>query len=573
MLQTASRRATLCVLLAGCTATTKTGGLDPTPVLSTVEVSPASATIQIGDSIAFSAIGHMSDGSTSGVAILWSTTGGTISPAGSYHTGASAGEFLVVGATSDGSRADTAHVTVSATPVPVTLTSIVVTPALDTLAPGESQSFSVVGHYSNGTTGAAAVTWSATGGSISQSGQYQAGTTAGTFRVIALANAAPVADTSRIVIRSSPAVTLTSVTVAPTSVTLDPGATSQFSATGHYSDGSSGSIGATWSATGGTISSNGLYQAGANGGTYRVIGRVSGGTLADTSQVAIRDTTTPPAGGTTLLTEGFESSAVSGRGWYDNTNPVVSTAEHHSGSGSLEMTWQSGGTVPVQGGSMRHKFTATDRVYVRYWVKYSTNFVGSGQNYHPHEFQMVTDQDADFVGPSTTNLTVYVEENYQNGGRPQLSMTDVSNIDVTKLNVDLTNVTEQRASAGCNGSADGYVGDCYQLGSEWRNEKIWRATQPSFLPNPGPGYKGDWNLVEVYYQLNSIANGKGQKDGVAQYWFNGQLIIDHHDIVFRTAIHPTMKFNQFIIAPYIGDGSPVAQSMWVDDLVIATAKP
>jgi hypothetical protein len=33
-----------------------------------------------------------------------------------------------------------------------------------------------------------------------------------------------------------------------------------------------------------------------------------------------------------------------------------------------------------------------------------------------------------------------------------------------------------------------------------------------------------------------------------------------------------MQFTQFIIAPYIGVGSPVAQTMWVDDLVIATAK-
>jgi hypothetical protein len=27
-----------------------------------------------------------------------------------------------------------------------------------------------------------------------------------------------------------------------------------------------------------------------------------------------------------------------------------------------------------------------------------------------------------------------------------------------------------------------------------------------------------------------------------------------------------------MIAPYIGDGSPVAQTMWVDDLVLATGK-
>jgi hypothetical protein len=197
--------------------------------------------------------------------------------------------------------------------------------------------------------------------------------------------------------------------------------------------------------------------------------------------------------------------------------------------------------------------------------------VGSGQNFHPHEFHLITDAETDdYIGPSTTHLTTYIEENYLNGGRPQLGMTDVSNIDANNINVDLTNVTEQRASAGCNGSADGYFGDCYQAGSEWRNEKIWRAAQPSFMPNPGPGYKNDWNMVEVYFQLNSIVNGKGQTDGIAQYWFNGQPIIDNHNVVFRTGAHPTMKFDMFVIAPYIGAGSPVVQTMWVDDVVLAT---
>lgn len=33
-----------------------------------------------------------------------------------------------------------------------------------------------------------------------------------------------------------------------------------------------------------------------------------------------------------------------------------------------------------------------------------------------------------------------------------------------------------------------------------------------------------------------------------------------------------MKFNQLMIAPYTGDGSPVSQTMWVDELTIATSK-
>jgi hypothetical protein len=57
-----------------------------------------------------------------------------------------------------------------------------------------------------------------------------------------------------------------------------------------------------------------------------------------------------------------------------------------------------------------------------------------------------------------------------------------------------------------------------------------------------------------------------------QYWFNGQLIIDRHDILFRTGARPAVQFNQFLLTPYIGDGSPVDQSMWIDNLRVGTAR-
>ena len=31
-----------------------------------------------------------------------------------------------------------------------------------------------------------------------------------------------------------------------------------------------------------------------------------------------------------------------------------------------------------------------------------------------------------------------------------------------------------------------------------------------------------------------------------------------------------MKFNQFVIAPFIGDGSPIDQTFWIDNLTVAT---
>jgi hypothetical protein len=34
-----------------------------------------------------------------------------------------------------------------------------------------------------------------------------------------------------------------------------------------------------------------------------------------------------------------------------------------------------------------------------------------------------------------------------------------------------------------------------------------------------------------------------------------------------------MKWNQFMMAFYIGDGSPVDQYVWIDDLTVADSRP
>jgi len=105
------------------------------------------------------------------------------------------------------------------------------------------------------------------------------------------------------------------------------------------------------------------------------------------------------------------------------------------------------------------------------------------------------------------------------------------------------------------------------------NEKKWRAGQPYFTDSAGAFYKSDWHFVEAFVKMNSISSGKGVNDGVVQYWFDGQLIIDHHDVLLRTGTNASMQFSQFVIAPWIGDGSPVTQTFWIDNLTVATAKP
>lgn len=556
-------------LLVACAGPEKTGGMGPEPVVERVVISPSNVALAAGDSFDFSAMAELSDGSRDSLGVSWASTGGIVSGAGVYHAGNAPGTYMVIVVTPDLQHADTASVVISGGAGP-TLSGLTVQPASVTLDPGADAGFNALGSFSDGSTAAVVASWNASGGSVSQAGSYHAGPLAGAFLVIASFQG--FSDTALVTIRdtTSPPPTLTGLTVSPSAVTVDPGSTTVFNATGSYSDGSSRLVGAVWNALGGTVSPGGSYLAGATSGVFRVVATFQG--ESDTALVTIRDTTTPPAGGTVLLTEGFDNPSVGGRGWYDNTNPAVVTTGQHGGVGALQMAWSVGSTTPAKGAALRHLFTATDRIYVSYWVKYSTNWVGSTVSYHPHEFHVITDQDGAFVGPSATHLTTYIEQNYQNGGVPRLSIQDALNIDASKINVNLTGVTENRAVSGCNGSTDGYPDSCYQSGNQWRNEKIWKAAGPAFLPNPGPGYKGDWHRVEAYFQLNTIQGGKGVADGIAQYWFDGQLLIDHQDVVFRTAQHPAMKFNQFVIAPYIGTGSTVAQTMWVDDVILATGR-
>lgn len=277
--------------------------------------------------------------------------------------------------------------------------------------------------------------------------------------------------------------------------------------------------------------------------------------------------------------EKFEDADLASRGWYDNTTLKLSAQEHLPGSrSSAEYHFPKGAKVPeLSGGSLRKKFAESDAVYVSFYIKHSSNWVGSRRSYHPHEFYILTNMDGgdcgDYCGLSVTHLTAYIEEN---GGKPALEIQDVLNIDQSRIGKDLTTITEQRAVAGCNGYRhDDGAGpeDCYRYGETYRNDKTWRAGSAYFQDAPGPYYKGDWHHGEAFFKLNSVVNGKGVADGILQYWYDDALIMSHTNVLFRTGQHPSMKFNQFIIAPYIGDGSPVDQTIWIDDLTVAASRP
>jgi hypothetical protein len=285
-------------------------------------------------------------------------------------------------------------------------------------------------------------------------------------------------------------------------------------------------------------------------------------TIAAAVWAAILAAAAPPAG--VFIQETFDTANLASRGWYDNTRPSLSTKEHvGSGGSSIEYTFLAGATKPVAGSPIRKKFGPSDGVYLSYHVKYGANWVGSQKPYHPHEFHLLTTLDDDWAGLSFTHLTVYVE---QNGGTPLVAIQDGKNVDQSNVGKSLSGVTERRAVAGCNGSTDGYPDNCYRAAEGYVNEKKWKASSKLFSDDK-------WHFIEAYVRLNTVAHGVGVSDGVIQYWFDRQLVIDHRNVLLRTAANASMAFNQFVIAPYIGDGSPVAQSMWIDDVTVAASRP
>jgi hypothetical protein len=80
------------------------------------------------------------------------------------------------------------------------LLALVLSPASATLSAGAFQHFTVSGEWGDGASTAPSVTFSATGGTITAGGLYTAGSTAGSFRVIATQQGGTLADTAPVTV-------------------------------------------------------------------------------------------------------------------------------------------------------------------------------------------------------------------------------------------------------------------------------------------------------------------------------------------------------------------------------------
>ena len=253
-----------------------------------VTVRPSSATLETNQLIHFRAHGHNSAGDSVGAAVTWSTSGGTILPDGRFSA-AAIGTYTVVGVSRVRGRLQVDSSTVQVVRRQTQLVAIEVSPTTVTLAPGISQTFTALGRLMGGGVVPIGVNWSATGGSIDGGGTFVAGDTAGTYQVRATNTAGTLADTVTVTITAPPTPpppSLAKVILMPWGgITLAPRATYQFAVFGRTAAGDSVSVNVTFSATGGSITSGGLYTAGSTAGNYRVI--ATAGSLADTSSLKV----------------------------------------------------------------------------------------------------------------------------------------------------------------------------------------------------------------------------------------------------------------------------------------------
>src|SRR5216117_3911013 len=166
------------------------------------------------------------------------------------------------------------------TPPNSPVVQIVSSPDTVTLDPDQTQQFVAYGRTQAGDSVAVAVSWSASGGTITSGGLYTANSVAGSYQVTATAQ---VSGSSQVKNRGP----MAQVILTPLTASAVGGGSVQFAVYGIRKNGDSVAVSVAYAATGGIISAVGLYTAGQSAGTYQVIATQSGGTLASTAAVTI----------------------------------------------------------------------------------------------------------------------------------------------------------------------------------------------------------------------------------------------------------------------------------------------
>lgn len=273
------------VITATFGAKSATANLTVTPAtLMSIAVLPATPSIYIGNLQQFVAMGTYTDGSSSDITAIASFSSASPSIASITTTGMATGLTLgssVISATS-GATTGTSTLTVA----PVALVSIAITPVNASLHIGATQQFMVMGTYSNGVVSTVTSSTSFTSATpavatVGASTGLTIGVAAGTAQITASFNGKT--TTALVTVSAS---SLSSIAILPSNPNVLVGSSQQFSATGTYSDGTSGNLNNNVTWTSGTSSVATILQTG------QASALASGSTTISATQGAMTASTT-----------------------------------------------------------------------------------------------------------------------------------------------------------------------------------------------------------------------------------------------------------------------------------------
>lgn len=264
------------------------GVAPPVNPVASVTITPSSATVRAGRTVSFVAQARDAAGNViANENISWTVMGaaGSISN-GSFTASCSTGTYAgaIVARTGNG-VSGTASVTV----VPGTTTRLQLSPQGAQVRSGETQQYSVTSYDAcNNVVSGDDVTWSAAAaaGSITQSGLFSASCTRANYPMGVTATLGSLSASSSVrVVEGQPH----SVTVLPGSVTLQLGATRQFTAEVRDECGNSLEDSVTWHASpiAGEIDASGWFTAGQAAGTHSNAVTAAIGALMDSASVTL----------------------------------------------------------------------------------------------------------------------------------------------------------------------------------------------------------------------------------------------------------------------------------------------
>ncbi len=355
--------------------TASLGGTGLARTLVSIAVNPQSASMPVGKTQPFTAVGTYSDGSTQNLtgSVAWSSSAAAISTVSSAGVATS----VSPGTTNIIAKSGTITGSGSLQVGPPALISLSVNPSSAAAPLGTTQQFTATGTYTDASTQnlTSSINWSSSSPSVagvSSSGLATAATTGSA--TITAASGAITASANLSVVQP----VLVSIAITPSNPSFALGTTKQLKATGTYSDGSTLDLttSAKWGSalsTIATVDGQGLATSVSQGSASvtATAGSTSGSTTLTVTPAALVSIAVTPAIpqislGTTqqftatgTFTDGSNQNITKTVGWSSNTTGVATISNAQSSPGLATSVTAGSATITATSGSVTGTTTLT----------------------------------------------------------------------------------------------------------------------------------------------------------------------------------------------------------------------